>query len=65
MPRVDGLLKKTGNALYITTLDLAKGYWQIPLTPGAKEKTAFATPDGLFQYTVKPFGLRRDPPFNG
>ena len=50
MPRVDELLEKIGNARYITTLDLTKGYWQIPLTPRAKEKTAFATPDGLFQY---------------
>ena len=61
MPRVDELLEKIGNARYITTLDLTKGYWQIPLTPRAKENTAFATPDGLFQYTVMPFGLHGAP----
>uniref|UniRef100_A0A674CNJ5 Gypsy retrotransposon integrase-like protein 1 n=1 Tax=Salmo trutta TaxID=8032 RepID=A0A674CNJ5_SALTR len=61
MPRVDELLEKIGKARYITTLDLTKGYWQIPLTPRAKEKTAFATPDGLFQYTVMPFGLHGAP----
>ncbi|XP_038867501.1 AMP deaminase 2-like [Salvelinus namaycush] len=61
MPRVDELLEKVGKARYITTLDLTKGYWQIPLTPRAKEKTAFATPDGLFQYTVMPFGLHGAP----
>ncbi|XP_052320320.1 sodium channel and clathrin linker 1-like [Oncorhynchus keta] len=59
--RVDELLEKIGNARYITTLDLTKGYWQIPLTPRAKENTAFATPDGLFQYTVMPFGLHGAP----
>lgn len=31
----------------ITTLDLTKVYWQIPLVAGPKEKTAFATPGGL------------------
>ncbi|CAM4623274.1 unnamed protein product, partial [Caretta caretta] len=33
------------------------GYWQIHLAKDAKERTAFSTPEGLFQYTVLPFGL--------
>ena len=41
----------------ISTLDLTKGYWQVPLTQRAQEKTVFATPDGLYQYTVLPFGV--------
>ena len=45
-----------GAARFISTLDLTKGYWQVPLTVQAREKTAFATPDGLYQYTVLPFG---------
>ena len=32
MPRVDELLDKLGKANYITTLDLAKGYLQVPMT---------------------------------
>lgn len=44
MPRVDELLGHLGEAQFITTLDLSKGYWQIPLDEGSKEKTAFATP---------------------
>ncbi|MGH0125953.1 UNVERIFIED_CONTAM: hypothetical protein FKN15_025173 [Acipenser sinensis] len=61
MPRIDELLESIGKARYISTLDLAKGYWQIPLSPGSKEKTAFSTPDGLYQYTVMPFGLHGAP----
>uniref|UniRef100_A0A8C5N2U3 ribonuclease H n=1 Tax=Leptobrachium leishanense TaxID=445787 RepID=A0A8C5N2U3_9ANUR len=57
MPRVDELIDQLGTARYITTLDLTKGYWQIPLTNRAREKTAFSTPDGSFQYTRMPFGL--------
>ncbi|CAM5155407.1 unnamed protein product, partial [Natator depressus] len=57
MPRVDELLDRLGEACYITTLDLTKGYWQIPLDPRSKEKTAFATPSGLYHFTRMPFGL--------
>lgn len=61
MPRVDELIERLGTARYLTTLDLTKGYWQIPLTDRAKEKTAFAVPEGLFQYKVLPFGLHGAP----
>ncbi|KAL1260068.1 hypothetical protein QQF64_007895 [Cirrhinus molitorella] len=62
MPRVDDLLEKIGRAQYITTLDLCKGYWQVPLNPESRPYTAFRTPLGLFQFTVLPFGLHRAPP---
>uniref|UniRef100_A0A8C5QSI0 Gypsy retrotransposon integrase-like protein 1 n=3 Tax=Leptobrachium leishanense TaxID=445787 RepID=A0A8C5QSI0_9ANUR len=61
MPRVDELIERLGKARYLTTIDLTKGYWQVPLTEQAKEKTAFSTPQGLFQYTVLPFGLHGAP----
>ena len=48
MPRVDELIECLGPARYLTTLDLTKGYWQVPLTEAAQEKTAFATPGGLY-----------------
>uniref|UniRef100_A0A803JIM9 Gypsy retrotransposon integrase-like protein 1 n=1 Tax=Xenopus tropicalis TaxID=8364 RepID=A0A803JIM9_XENTR len=61
MPRVDELIERLGKARYLTTIDLTKGYWQVPLTKQAREKTAFSTPDGLFQYKVLPFGLHGAP----
>ncbi|KAI2644051.1 Retrovirus-related Pol polyprotein from transposon 17.6 [Labeo rohita] len=61
MPRVDDLLEKIGKARYITTLDLCKGYWQVPLNPESRPYTAFRTPLGLFQFTVLPLGLHRAP----
>uniref|UniRef100_K7EX57 ribonuclease H n=1 Tax=Pelodiscus sinensis TaxID=13735 RepID=K7EX57_PELSI len=57
MPRVEELLECLGRARYISTLDLSKGYWQIPLDPQDRKKTAFATPFGLFQFRRMPFGL--------
>ena len=57
MPRVDELLDRLGTARFFSTLDLTKGYWQIPLSPESKEKTAFSAPDGLYQFRTLPFGL--------
>ena len=61
MPRVEDVLESVGPAKYISTLDLARGYWQVPLAEGAKDKTAFTTPFGLFEFTVMPFGLHNAP----
>ena len=57
MPPVDELLDCLGTAHFFPTLDLTKGYWQIPLSPETKEKTAFSTPYGLYQYVTLPFRL--------
>ncbi len=65
MPRVDELLERLGRARFISTLDLTKGYWQVPLSETAKPKTAFSTPSGHWQYRVLPFGLHGAPADDG
>ena len=61
MPHINDLIDRLGKACYITTLDLAKGYWQVPLASEYRAKTAFSSPLGLFQFTVMPFGLQGAP----
>ena len=61
MPRIDDLIDRLGGAKYITTLDLAKGYWQVPVAEKDKPKTTFTTPFGLYQFRVMPFGLSGAP----
>ena len=61
IPRVDDCVDKVGNARYVAKLDLLKGYWQVPLSERAKEISPFATPDGLYQYKVMPFGMKNAP----
>ena len=57
MPRIDDLLDGLGSAEYITTLDLTKGYWQVPVHPNSQQKTAFVTPFGKYEFLTMPFGL--------
>jgi len=57
MPQIDDILDQVGQAKYITTLDLAKGYWQVPVAVEDPHKTAFVSSQGLFQFKVMPFGL--------
>jgi len=55
MPWVDDLLDRLGTSRFFPTLDLNKGYWQIPFSPESKEKSAFSTPYGLYQFkTLRP-----------
>ncbi|KAL0156516.1 hypothetical protein M9458_047762, partial [Cirrhinus mrigala] len=61
MPRIDELLERIGRARFLTTLDLCKGYWQVPLDPASRPYTAFRSPSGLFHFTVLPFGLHGAP----
>ncbi|XP_065426955.1 uncharacterized protein LOC135976185 [Chrysemys picta bellii] len=57
MPRIDDMLDVLSQAKYLSTFDLTKGYWQIPLEGEAQQKSAFITDIGLYEFTVLPFGL--------
>ena len=61
LPRIDDTLDALGGACYFSTLDLASGYWQVEVDSRDREKTGFATPFGLFQFRVMPFGLCNAP----
>ena len=61
LPRMDDCVDRIGSAVFVSKIDLLKGYWQIPLSERAKEISAFVTPDSFLQYTVLPFGLRNAP----
>ena len=58
IPRMDQMLEKVAQARHISTLDITKGYWQIPLNEDSIPKSAFITTQGLFQFTVMPFGMK-------
>ena len=61
LPRVDDLLDQLGGGKLFSCLDAANRYWQAPLSPASREKTAFVTNGGLYEFTVMPFGLTSAP----
>ena len=61
LPLISEVLDSLTGTQYFTTLDLKSGYWQIPLDPATKEKSAFVTHNGLYEFQVLPFGLTNSP----
>ena len=61
LPRIADLSDRLGEAGVYSTLDLASGYWQIAMGKKSQPKTAFATYDGLYEFTKMPFGLTNAP----
>ncbi|GBM62391.1 Transposon Ty3-I Gag-Pol polyprotein [Araneus ventricosus] len=61
LPRIDDTLDALNGSQWFTTLDLKSGYWQVEVRPEDREKTAFTTGQGLWQFKVMPFGLCNAP----
>ena len=57
IPRIDDLLDGMSSAKFIRTLDLARGYCQVPMDPASREKTTFSMNFGKYEFRVMPFGL--------
>lgn len=58
---VDDLIDQLERAKYITTLDLSRGYWQVPMAEAARTLKAFYNPICLYQFKRMPFKLSRAP----
>ena len=58
LPRIDDTLS---GSKWFTTLDLLSEYWQVEVATTDREKTAFVTRDGLYEFNVMPFGLCNAP----
>uniref|UniRef100_A0A0C9RDU3 Pol_3 protein n=1 Tax=Fopius arisanus TaxID=64838 RepID=A0A0C9RDU3_9HYME len=61
LPDISEILDKLGGAKYFSVFDLANGFHQITMDPEDREKTAFTSPDGHFEYLKMPFGLKNAP----
>ena len=61
LPRIDETLDSLGGNHWFCTLDLQSGYWQIAMKEEDKEKTAFTSHIGLYQFELMPFGLCNAP----
>ena len=61
LPRIEECLDCLNGSKYFCTMDLASGFWQVAMCPKDREKTAFTTHSGLFEWLVMPFGLCNAP----
>lgn len=61
LPLIQDILSYLNGCQWFTTLDMNAGYWQIPIKEEDQAKTAFITPDGLYEFRVMPFGLKTSP----
>ena len=63
LPLPDEVQDKLANSSIFSTLDLQCGYWQLPVHPDDRHKTAFCPGPGmgLFQFKCMPFGLTGAP----
>ena len=62
LPRIDDTLEFLHDCRYFSTLDLQKGYFQVPLREEDRKKTAFTTSSGeLWEFNVLPMGVCNGP----
>ncbi|UYV82396.1 hypothetical protein LAZ67_21001940 [Cordylochernes scorpioides] len=61
IPRIDYVMDTLQGSKYFSAIDLKSGYWQVEIEERDKEKTAFTTAHGLYEFNVMPFGLCNAP----
>ncbi|UYV82907.1 hypothetical protein LAZ67_22001343, partial [Cordylochernes scorpioides] len=59
--RIDEVMDTLQGSTHFSAIDLRSGYWQVEVEERDKEKTAFTTAHGLYEFNVMPFGLCNAP----
>ena len=58
LPILGEVLQQLSQNHVLSTLDAQSGFWQNELEESSKEKTAFSTRKGHYEFNVLPFGLK-------
>ena len=61
LPRIMELVEGAAKANYFSKLDLASGYWQIPVAKESRPYLAFESTRNQYQFRVMPFGICNAP----
>ena len=63
LPNMEQTIQTLGGGYqFFSKLDMKSGFWQIPIKEEDKHKTAFITPNGLYEWNVLAQGLKNSPP---
>jgi len=58
LPLISDQVNRLRGGKYFSCLDMASGFYQIPIDVGSIERTAFVTPEGQYEFLSMPFGLK-------
>lgn len=61
LPHIEDQVSRLSGKCFFTALDLAQGYYQVPINVESINKTAFVTPSGQYEFLKMPFGLANAP----
>ena len=61
LPNIADILDHLGTAQYFSVFDLSSGFHQIELDPNDRQKTAFSSLNGHYEYVKMPMGLKNSP----
>jgi hypothetical protein len=61
LPRIEDTIDHLAGHRIFTVVDAQKGFWQIPINEDDREKLAFITSFGKYQWNVLPFGYTLAP----
>ena len=58
LPRIEDALHRLKNPQFFTSLDLVKGFWQVPIAKEDRHIYAFSTGEAHVEYNVMPMGAK-------
>lgn len=61
IPNIEDFISRVQGYKYFCSLDLSQGFYQIELPPEERQKLAFVTQSGKWQYVMLPMGLTDSP----
>ncbi|KAF3787424.1 putative enzymatic polyprotein [Nymphaea thermarum] len=61
LPNKEMLIQRAAQGKIFSKFDCKSGYHQIKIAEEDRHKTAFYTPNGLYEWLVMPFGLKNAP----
>ena len=61
LPRIEDSIHSLENPKFFSSMDLTKGFWQIPIHPDDRKFFAFSTGTMHLEYLVAPMGAKNSP----